>query len=232
MHPTTTSTAVVVFAKAPEAGAAKTRLIPLLGADGAAALQQKLIARTLATAGAARVGPVTLSCTPSADHRLLKLAAMAAGAARATQGDGDLGTRMHVAATAVLADCARVIIIGTDCPALTPAALREAARALAEHDAVLIPAEDGGYVLLGLRRADAKLFENVEWGGAQVMAATRRNLAALGWRWREMPTSWDVDRPEDFARLRASGLMPEVETLSASPAGSFVSNKQQDTAAF
>lgn len=211
------ATAVAVFARAPQPGHTKTRLIPLLGATGAAALQERLTARALATAKAAHVGPVTLFCTPDADHPLMKAASARAGTGRATQCDGDLGTRMHAAASTMLADFARVIIIGTDCPALTAAEMRNAAGALGDHDAVLIPAEDGGYVLLGLRRTDTRVFADIEWGGAEVMAATRRNLAALGWHWREMSPSWDVDRPEDFARLLASGLMPEAGTLAAPP---------------
>lgn len=210
------SACIAVFAKAPQPGLAKTRLIPLLGAKGAATLQKLLIARALATANASGIGQVTLCCAPSADHPLLEQAAASAGAARTLQCDGDLGRRMHAAADTALARFSRVIIIGTDCPALTPAALREAARALADHDAVVMPAEDGGYVLIGLRRNDARVFADIEWGGAGVMAATRRNLAALGWRWREMNASWDVDQPADFVRLHASRLMPEIEPLSAS----------------
>lgn len=212
-----TDTRILVFARAPEPGAAKTRLIPLLGAAHAARLQEQLIARALATANAAATGPVTLWCTPSADHPSFERAATDAGAARAVQCAGDLGARMHAAASSTLAVSAHAIIIGTDCPALTPFELRNAASALAENDAVVIPAEDGGFVLLGLRRTDARLFANVEWGGAQVMAATRRNLTALGWRWQEMAPLWDVDRPEDFARLRASGLMPEIDCPAPSP---------------
>jgi rSAM/selenodomain-associated transferase 2/rSAM/selenodomain-associated transferase 1 len=204
---------IAVFAKAPEPGAAKTRLIPLLGAAGAAALQARLTERALATAAEAALGPVTLWCTPTTEHPLLTSAAAATGAGRAAQCDGDLGARMFAATAAALVDFSRVIIIGTDCPALTPVQLREAAAALEDDDAVLVPAEDGGYALIGLRRADARVFAGIEWGGATVMAATRRNLAALGWRWRELAPSWDVDRPEDFARLCASGLMPGLDQL-------------------
>ena len=132
-----------------------------------------------------------------------------------TQCEGDLGARMQHAAMTALATNLRVLLIGTDCPALMPADLRAAAGALAAHDAVLIPAEDGGYVLLGLNRWDARLFTNIAWGDDQVLAATRQRLAALDWRWQELPRLWDVDRPEDFARLRSSGLMPE---LAAAPA--------------
>lgn len=102
------------------------------------------------------------------------------------------------------------LVIGTDCPALTAAELRVAARALLEgNDAVFVPAEDGGYVLVGLRHALASLFYGVPWGSDRVMDHTRERLRRAGLRWRELPPSWDVDRPEDFDRLCASGLMPE-----------------------
>jgi rSAM/selenodomain-associated transferase 2/rSAM/selenodomain-associated transferase 1 len=207
-------TGIAVFAKAPEPGLAKTRLIALLGAAGAAQLQQQLTARALATAQAAGTGAVTLWCAPDAGHPLLR----EVWPRRASQCAGDLGARLHAAAAAMLAAHAGVILIGTDCPALTADTLRTAARALADHDAAIAPAEDGGYVLLALRRTDPRLFTGVDWGSDTVMASTRRNLAALGWRWLEMPVSWDVDRAADFARLRASGLMPETAVLDV-PAG-------------
>ena len=100
------------------------------------------------------------------------------------------------------------ILIGSDCPALRPADLRAAARALRGNaDAVLSPAEDGGYALIGVRRAARGLFQGVEWGSARVLAQTRLRLKRLRWRWRELRTVWDVDRPEDVARLRKSRLL-------------------------
>jgi hypothetical protein len=68
-------------------------------------------------------------------------------------------------------------------------------------DAVVGPAEDGGYVLLGLRRMDKRLFEDMAWGTDRVLDQTRERLAVLGWRWQELETLWDVDRPEDLERL-------------------------------
>ncbi len=205
-------TRIVVFARAPEPGAAKTRLIPLLGADGAAALHGLLIERTLATALASAVGPVELWCAPSAQHPLLSACIRRHGIEGVSQCDGDLGARMRHAVAATLAKALRVLLIGTDCPALTVEDLRTAAGALEEqHDAVLIPAEDGGYVLLGLNRWDDQLFNDIAWGGDRVLATTRTRLAALNWRWHELPASWDIDRPQDVARLRASGLIPELE---------------------
>jgi glycosyltransferase A (GT-A) superfamily protein (DUF2064 family) len=96
------------------------------------------------------------------------------------------------------------LVIGTDCPALTTTHLREAAAQLAVHDAVLYPAEDGGYVLIGLHTAAAEIFTDMPWGSTQVMARTRERLGGLGWRWSEPATLWDIDRPEDLPRLLAT----------------------------
>jgi uncharacterized protein len=179
-----TRTSVLVFARDSRPGRVKTRLIPLLGADGAARLHARLVARALATARAARLGPVVLW-----------------GSRR--QRGADLGARMHDAFRRSLRRAARVVLIGADCPVLGARDLRRAARWLAGGaDAVFAPAEDGGYALIALRRVSPALFEGVRWGGPRVMAQTRERVAALGWRARELPPVWDVDRPEDVARLR------------------------------
>lgn len=196
--------AVAILAKAPVPGSVKTRLIPALGADGAAALQERLIERAVATAQAAAVGPVTVWTTPAAAHPYFAAAAARGRVALAPQPDGDLGARMLAACAAA---CGPVIVIGTDCPALTPSHLREAARELRDGtDAVVIPAQDGGYVLIGSRRPQPALFDGMAWGTDTVMAETRRRLARLALAWREPALLWDVDRPEDLARLRAAGL--------------------------
>ena len=196
-------TPILVFAKAPIPGEVKTRLIPALGAAGAAELHERLVDRTLATAAAAATGPVELCCAPDALHPALAALARAHGATLAGQGPGDLGDRMREAFRRALTGAPAAIVIGCDCPALTPEHLREAAAALAAgHDAVLAPAEDGGYVLIGLTHASDSLFDGIGWGGPTVMAATRERLAALGWRSQELATLWDVDRPADVARIR------------------------------
>ena len=200
---------VIVFAKAPDPGAVKTRLIPLLGADGAAALHARLVQRALATACAAEIGRVELACAPDPGHLFFHDCGTRYGVRLFPQGDGDLGARMLRACERTLADTGgSVLIIGADCPALTPAHLIEARRALDEgHAAVLAPAEDGGYVLIGLSRCDARLFDGIAWGGSGVMDATRARLTMLGWKWRELDALWDVDRPADYQRLVASGLL-------------------------
>jgi rSAM/selenodomain-associated transferase 1 len=196
--------ALAILAKAPVAGSVKTRLIPALGADGAAALHARLIARTVETACAAAIGPVTVWTTPAAPHACFTALASRHPIALAAQPDGDLGARMLAACKAA---AAAAIVIGTDCPVLTPPHLREAADVLREGvDVVVIPAEDGGYVLIGSRRPQPGLFADMTWGTDTVMAETRRRLVRDGLTWREPAALWDVDRPEDLARLRAAGL--------------------------
>ena len=196
--------AVAVLAKAPLAGFAKTRLIPALGAAGAALLQARLVERAVATACAAVIGPVTLWATPDESHPLFQAIGAHLGVALARQGDGDLGTRMLAA---VAAANAPALVIGTDCPALTSEHLRAAADVLRGGvDAVVIPTEDGGYAVIGMRAPAHALFSDMQWSAQSVMAETRRRLRALGLTWQEPVTLWDVDLPGDLERLRAIGL--------------------------
>jgi glycosyltransferase A (GT-A) superfamily protein (DUF2064 family) len=111
-------------------------------------------------------------------------------------------------ATVMLAHFARtphraLLIVGTDCPVLTPAHLQQAADALQSHDAVLIPAEDGGYVLIGLRRPLPEVFKGVAWSTPRVLAQTEAQLRAAGASWRLLPALWDVDEPADWQRWQA-----------------------------
>ena len=206
-------TAVIVIARAPRPGAVKTRLIPLLGAEGAAALHAQLVKQALETARAASFRPIELHGTPDIDDPFFRSCAGDFAVALAAQADGDLGARMLAAFQSVLASHPRALLLGSDCPALTARHLRQADRALREGtDAVFVPCEDGGYALVGLRRAEARLFDGIAWGGENVMADTRARLTGLGWRWRELETLWDVDRPADYARLVGSGLLDGQRT--------------------
>lgn len=194
---------VAVLAKAPIAGLAKTRLIPALGPQGAARLQRSLARGAVRTAQAAGLGPVTLWCTPNAQHRFFRAMHQTTGVRCLVQASGDLGERMHLA---FRLHCAQgpLLLIGTDAPPLQPAHLRQAARALLDgDDAVFHPAEDGGYVLVGLRRPQRGLFEDMVWSTSEVMAQTRARARTLGLRVREFETLWDVDVPADLDRLRA-----------------------------
>lgn len=195
---------LIVFARSPEPGRVKTRLAPLLGEKGAARLQALMVEKTLRTALAAGFKGVDLYCASGAGGEFFRKMQRRFGVRLRAQGRGDLGDRMYRALRRH--PCA--ILIGSDCPSLKPSDLRAAARALrGGADAVLAPAEDGGYVLLGLRRVSRRLFDGIPWGGPEVLARTRRRLKALHWRWEELRTLWDVDRPEDVARLRRSKLL-------------------------
>ena len=238
--------AIAVMAKAPIAGLAKTRLIPLLGPAGAARAQRGFALRTLTTAQAARPGSLTLSCAPDRDQRFFR--ALRRSSCWPTlqltdQSQGDIGARMaavfaeHAArmATQALSDPLRrpaagqlprrrdgqaerpaftpshwpapepLLLIGTDCPMLAPDHLRSAADALLQGtDVVFGPAEDGGYILIGLRKpsaaVDLRLFEGIDWSTDRVMAQSRARLRAAGARWHELPLLWDVDEPADWLR--------------------------------
>jgi rSAM/selenodomain-associated transferase 1 len=206
---------VVVFARAPEPGRAKTRLIPALGEAGAAELQARLVRRALETAVAAAVGPVELWCAPHAAFPFFQECARSFPVRLRGQGPGDLGEKMLRACREVLTRAGGVILMGTDCPALSSGDLAAAAGALPARDAVITPAEDGGYVLIGLRRAAPALFEKVSWGSSEVLEQTRGHLRRLGWSWAEMPALWDLDRPRDLQRLAAEPGLAHLLTSDA-----------------
>ena len=198
-------TAVVVMAKAPVAGYAKTRLIPALGADGAARLAQRFLVETVRQAMASGVGEVELCCAPHRHHPAFADIASQAGLALTDQGGGDLGARMARAIDRRLGVGLgnRAILIGTDVPALDADVLRRAQQALADHDAVFAPTHDGGYALIGLRRPAAPLFDAMPWSTDQVMAVTRGRMLALGLRHVELPMLADVDEPADLVHVPA-----------------------------
>ena len=192
---------IVVFAKAPVAGRAKTRLIPALGADGAARLAGKMLSATLSEARASGL-PVELCGDPDPAEwgALLPTGALHLSA----QGEGDLGRRLARAARRVLGAGEDVLLIGADCPELRRHHLAAAAAALAGYDAVLHPARDGGYVLLGLRRFDASVFEAISWSTTRVAEQTLARIAALGWKTDLRETLADVDEPGDLGAFRHS----------------------------
>ena len=205
------SVTIAVFARAPVVGEVKSRLIPHIGAERAAALQHAMLRRTLRTASAASPGFVSLWCAPDCMHPVFAACAAEFAVPLFAQQGTDLGARMLDAFSRL---CMRgpAILIGTDCPALIAADLCAAADVLTGGvEAVFKPAEDGGYVLIGLARPVASLFAAMPWGSDSVMSETRQRMRDAGMRWHELPVSWDVDRPQDFVRLEASGLMNELQ---------------------
>lgn len=188
---------VIVFARAPRPGGAKTRLVPRLGEWGAARLQWRLTRRAVRLARAALPRRVELHVTsPHGLFRALRVKLK-------VQKGRDLGERMHHALRAALQRHRVAILVGSDCPALTPRDLRRAARLLGGHDVVLAPAEDGGYALVGMRRARASVFRGVSWGTSAVLPQTLSNIRDSDLSLALLRTVWDVDRPADLERLRS-----------------------------
>ena len=198
-------TALLVFAKPPLAGLAKTRLIPALGEAGAARLAAALLEHTLCQASGAGMGGLWLYGT--ARHPLLARAASRHGARRRLQRGADLGERMAQALQRNCREAPAALLLGADCPALDAACLRRAALVLRQADVVFVPALDGGFALVGCRApaaaAMSRLFAHQAWSVPDVMQRMREGLRALGLHWVELDALADIDTPEDLAALPA-----------------------------
>ena len=194
---------ICVFARAPVPGQCKTRLAVQVGFHQAARIQARLTQRAIATAVAAQAGKVVLWCAPDSRHPFFGRCRHEYGVGLRTQRGDDLGERMHH----TLRSYRRCLIVGTDCPALSPQHIARAADALRSGARLLfLPAEDGGYVLVGAEGPDARLFRGIPWGSSQVMAKTRQRIARLGLSHLEGQTLWDVDHPGDLLRARREGI--------------------------
>jgi rSAM/selenodomain-associated transferase 1 len=187
--------AIAIFAKAPAAGYAKTRLIPALGPEGAAELAARLIRRIAREAVDAQLGEVTLWCAPNTAHPLFAELANGLRLRLETQQGADIGERMAHAFASTLGP---LILVGADCPLLDAARLRAAAASLAEADLIIDPALDGGYGLIAGRALPGALFEGVSWSTSGVMAQTRLRAAASRLRLLEGPLLRDLDTPDDL----------------------------------
>lgn len=197
---------VLVFARAPVAGRVKTRLARDVGDARALALYRTLGALVLQALTAAPDRPYQLVVRVTPDDALDAVRAWIPGAdAYEPQGDGDLGARLARGTRDAFQRGHRaVVLVGTDCPAVTDGRVREALQGLDTHDAVLGPARDGGYYLLALAR-EIPVFEGVPWSTAAVAEHTRARLRAAGASWCELPVETDVDTVADLPALGPSG---------------------------
>lgn len=191
--------ALVVLAKAPLPGLAKTRLARTIGNDAAAAVARQLLEHTLATAQ--RSGLAATLCGSPAEHPLLAELAAHAGLTLTAQVEGDLGMRLSDAIAQALQAHDAVLVIGSDCPGLTVQHLQAAVAELERHDAVFYPALDGGYTLIGVRQNPAGLFQRMPWSTCEVMPETLRRMSALGWRIWSGEALADIDIAEDLVHL-------------------------------
>jgi rSAM/selenodomain-associated transferase 2/rSAM/selenodomain-associated transferase 1 len=203
---------IAILGKAPVAGFAKTRLIPLLGAYGAARAQRQFIGQTIHTAQQSHLGGISLWCAPDPRQRYFRALRKKFSITFEPQPSGDLGARMmHCAEQHFSAPNAPpLLIIGTDCPMLSPGHLQAAARSLTDHDACLIPAEDGGYVLLGLRKLIPEVFAHIEWSTERVLAQTQSQLAVANASLALLPMLWDIDEPQDWQRWQSLHTLPSA----------------------
>lgn len=194
---------ILIFGKAPLAGHAKTRLIPQLGAESAAELSADMIRHIVREAVASQLCPLQLWCEPDCHHALFQELHGVYGVELKQQRGRDLGERMAHALAYGLSVSRPVLLIGSDCPAITADYLEQALQLLASGSScVLGPAEDGGYVLVGQSVLNIDMFENMNWGRPEVLQQTRQRLSSAGRDWFELVSLWDVDRPEDIARAR------------------------------
>jgi rSAM/selenodomain-associated transferase 1 len=195
---------IMVFCKAPIPGQVKTRLIPALTGEEAAQLHCELAKKTLQTATQNQLCEVCVWYTPTIDHPFFTTLAQMYSVDRFVQQGADLGERMHRAFCQAFARFTNAIIVGCDCPSLTSDDLEQALSQLTQgKTCVLAPAEDGGYVLIGLKQPQPTLFENMPWGSDQVLGLTRRRLQSLNLDYHELSMQWDLDTPDDLKRYRS-----------------------------
>jgi len=211
MKPVFPDSCLVQFARAPEMGRVKTRLQPVLGESGCLALHRALVAHVFESIRTGGLAHQELWC--SEHHPFFAQLTDATATLVRCQCGTDLGARMAHAFADRLVHYRKVILIGSDCPALGPSYLKEALLALDESPVVLGPATDGGYVLIGLTGCAPQLFSDIPWGTEHVMSATRQRLIELGLRWRELEAMSDIDRPEDLRRLPAIGKLKKFADI-------------------
>lgn len=193
---------LMVFSKAPVPGSVKTRLIPVLGEEGTTELYKTLLHKTLQTCRDAGFSNIQLWCYPDASHPYFRTCCELFSTSLKEQRGGDLGERMWFALSEELQQHRYGIIIGCDCPDLSPRDLIHAAEMLEQgFDVVIGPCEDGGYYLLGSNKPEGELFKDIAWGTAQVMSETWDRIRTLKLSCIEIEEHWDIDRPEDLKKM-------------------------------
>ena len=204
---------LLVFARLPRPGRVKTRLIPALGTRGATRLYSHLLERTLSTAARLQDTALQFWCDPAGEAPgACGEFARRFGMTCHLQAGEDLGSRMLHALETALEGSDAAVLIGSDCPGLESDYLARAFASLADHDVVIGPADDGGYMLIGMKRAQPRLFDHLPWGTPDVLDQTRRRLTETGCRWAELPTLRDIDQPEDLAHF------PELAEIAGATA--------------
>jgi len=194
--------AILILCKAPIAGQVKTRLIPELNVQQAVDVHIELTRRILALLSDSLLCPIQLWCSPDSSHPFFSDCVDAYQLSLHQQQGDDLGQRMHHAISTALEHASKVLLVGCDCPSLTVADFEFAIRALqTPQDIVLAPAEDGGYVMIGMTQPYPELFSNMTWGHSAVLETTRQRLGQAGLTINETRQQWDVDIIDDLQRF-------------------------------
>lgn len=198
-------TCIIIFAKYPAPNKAKTRLQPALGVEGAARMARQLLLHSIDQAIDTGFS-VELCVSPVPTDSCWQAFDLPNSLRWSAQTDGDLGLRMLVASQLALQHFKKVVLVGTDCPSLTVSCIQTAVKQLDQHDAVMVPATDGGYVLLGFKQVDESLFSDIIWSTASVAAVTKQRIAALGWTLALFDPLHDIDEPKDLKHLPSGWL--------------------------
>lgn len=198
-------TCIIIFAKFPARGIAKTRLQPALGIDGAAKMARQLLLRSIEQAIATGFS-VEMCVSPAPTDPCWQDFDLSEDLQWSAQADGDLGLRMLTASQNALKSFDTVLLTGSDCPDLTSERIKNAAKQLEQHDIAMIPAFDGGYVLLGFKQVDAHLFSDMTWSVSSVAAVTKQRIKALDWSLALLEPLADIDEPEDLQYLPTGWL--------------------------
>ena len=198
-------TYMVIFAKYPAKGMAKTRLQPALGIDGAARMARQLLLHSVEQALATGFS-VEMCVSPAPTDRCWNNLDLPKSLLWSAQAEGDLGLRMLTASQNALEKFENVILIGTDCPDLMNEQIQSAVQQLERYDVTMIPAVDGGYVLLGFKQVDAHLFSNMTWSVSDVAAVTQQRVKDLNWSLAQSEPLVDIDEPDDLQYLPADWL--------------------------
>ncbi|NOR52423.1 MAG: DUF2064 domain-containing protein [Gammaproteobacteria bacterium] len=205
---------LLIFAKAPIAGHAKSRMIPLLGAEGAAQLHREITRRLLRRlTNRLKSEPdyqIELWAASAIDHPFFEECSGEFGVVLKLQQGDDLGERQFLAMDSALGESDHVVIIGSDVVSLTEMDIKNAFNALQQgYELVISPAEDGGYGLIGGSRVERDIFDGIHWGAELVYKEITDNLNRLEYNWHQLAEVWDLDQPDDLIRLSREPDLPE-----------------------
>jgi len=191
---------LLIFTKSPVLGEVKTRLQPGYSQEQSLTVHKNLLLNTLEKTKEVNGVDIELCCTPDRTTMFFLDCENNFPVSLSNQCGADLGERMAFAFSVALQTYEKVVVIGTDCPSLNEAYISQAFVSLEENNAVIGPAVDGGYVLLGLRKFSPEIFQGISWGSGTVFVQTENALNDLSWSYTELEIMHDVDRPEDLQR--------------------------------